>query len=615
MKIKKKKIIPLFFAIVLVTVLSGFINSADYVLQYDGSNINYGVVGKTFEIMLSNPNEYNLFVDFNDTLELINRSMGMDTYSWTLSTMAGTRTFTLSNGTCNETFQIQGLSEVEELFNHVGEIQITIKQDESNFSIEDLDLKGATNEYIEFNFDEFSGRKSIQSILDGIELDFTFEEGKSYPTYNYLGLSGQARDILGSIIQFNQDHLSYDSTDDVLNNPTLLNELIDLYDLVYNYSRTTRIIKSGNDYYVYVNEGYTNLGGSTLETIKEKIEEGINFVNPSEVIEYLSPYYNFSEYLNDITWDTYVDISSIELIDGTYDISLTLTDAHGNNYTTVIPVTLDIKNVEEGIANEGVYIPTEEEIVEYVQEIFGLPENTTVAIVVYGSNLPEEFEASEAPTEVETPVNFIEINISTNSTNQSGEYRVNFTVSSEYNKDLVQAYVYENSSWTELPTYYVRTSGDKHYFYFTTSHFSQFMIGVKKARVTPTRGGGTCITYWICTEWSECINGIRTRNCTKARKNCQTLTPKPQEVMRCIANKSLPTYTPLPLTNQQPRRKTPKGFFGVLTGAVIGALNSQITLLTISFILLILIALLLIKIGRITSRKKKSKKAIQTTNG
>jgi len=54
---------------------------------------------------------------------------------------------------------------------------------------------------------------------------------------------------------------------------------------------------------------------------------------------------------------------------------------------------------------------------------------------------------------------------------------------------------------------------------------------------TPTGGGSSCTPNWNCTIWSDCINGIRTRNCTDLNK-CNKKSGKPIESESCLTSSS-----------------------------------------------------------------------------
>lgn len=51
-------------------------------------------------------------------------------------------------------------------------------------------------------------------------------------------------------------------------------------------------------------------------------------------------------------------------------------------------------------------------------------------------------------------------------------------------------------------------------------------------------GAGGCITNWICSDWSSCINNRQTRNCAKEKSYCYTdLNKKPIESQNCSIEK------------------------------------------------------------------------------
>ena len=46
--------------------------------------------------------------------------------------------------------------------------------------------------------------------------------------------------------------------------------------------------------------------------------------------------------------------------------------------------------------------------------------------------------------------------------------------------------------------------------------------------------GGGCLTNWICSSWSSCVDGIQTRNCAKEKAYCYAdLNKKPIESQNC----------------------------------------------------------------------------------
>lgn len=299
-----------------------------------------------------------------------------------------------------------------------------------------------------------------------------------------------------------------------------------------------------------------------------------------------------------------MDLSSLELTDGTYSIPVLLTDSHGNTYTETVSVALDIDTNEEQVVEGDNYVPVNEEIAEFIQEISGLEDGETVSLIVYGETIPEVFVAEEVPTEISESINFIEINISSGNV---GTYQINFTVPSTYDADLIQAYVYEAGAWVQLDTTYVSTSGGNHNFYFITSHFSQFMIGEKTEETdTPSSSSSSnsCDTYWVCSSWSGCLNDLQTRECEKEVSNCDAIDSMPFESRTCTIQET--GENEIINTGEPEENGEEEGIFLLLTGAVIGALGPTGA---IFIILAFVLALILIFI--FTRSRKLKKKAIE----
>jgi len=77
------------------------------------------------------------------------------------------------------------------------------------------------------------------------------------------------------------------------------------------------------------------------------------------------------------------------------------------------------------------------------------------------------------------------------------------------------------------------------YVWANVTHFSLFgAFGTAPvaaaAIITPTEGGGGCLTNWTCSEWGDCLNEAQTRTCTKVRELCYAR-DKPEETQACSA--------------------------------------------------------------------------------
>lgn len=379
-----------------------------------------------------------------------------------------------------------------------------------------------------------------------------------------------------------------------------------------DYSANVNVYKQNNFYQFDVNKGYGIFNDSSLETIRDIISDGINLVNPSNVSHYLNPYFDLSDYLGYVTWTTNADMSGVLLEDGSYSIPFTLTDEYDNEADYTVTLVLDIESNEEIVVENNTYVPTNEEVLEYIQEITGLPEGAELTVAVFGNNIPATFTAtaSETPAEIEESINYIELTLNQSST--GGNFKVNFTVPNTFNKDKIQAYVYEVNSWVKLPTRYIKTQNGKHYFQFTVTHFSEFLIAEnKEAPTSPGSGSNSCSTDWECTSWSSCVRGAQTRTCTKEAVSCTPRRDKPLESKICSLARATENLENNPgiINAQEAGKEKTKGVFSRMTGAVIGTLGPGGSLFVLLLLLTaIVLTLILIKLRRQNIREKEEEK-------
>lgn len=128
-----------------------------------------------------------------------------------------------------------------------------------------------------------------------------------------------------------------------------------------------------------------------------------------------------------------------------------------------------------------------------------------------------------------------------------------------------------------------------------TLSFSVTGFSVYTTQETPVSPGGSsggssggtsttsCTTEWTCTEWSDCINEISTRTCTKLNPLCSALT-KPEETMNCLSEIQEETE------NNEPEEisQEESSFFKTITGAIIGSRGVQIAGISLGAIALII---------------------------
>ena len=86
-------------------------------------------------------------------------------------------------------------------------------------------------------------------------------------------------------------------------------------------------------------------------------------------------------------------------------------------------------------------------------------------------------------------------------------------------------------------------------------------------------GGGGCITEWICTEWSDCINEKQTRTCEKEISYCYA-GQKPNEEKTCYENELLNQKGGDKENNISGNEENKQNFVSGITGAVIGTLGT-----------------------------------------
>jgi hypothetical protein len=112
-------------------------------------------------------------------------------------------------------------------------------------------------------------------------------------------------------------------------------------------------------------------------------------------------------------------------------------------------------------------------------------------------------------------------------------------------------------------------------------------------------GGHGCSTFWNCTAWGSCFNGIQTRVCSKDREYCSAKEAKPSEQQNCTVPATLvqpPVAEPIaeeemPSIIEEEMPEAAKDYFtAMLIAAVIG-------------IILIAAALFIILLLRHASRK------------
>jgi len=99
--------------------------------------------------------------------------------------------------------------------------------------------------------------------------------------------------------------------------------------------------------------------------------------------------------------------------------------------------------------------------------------------------------------------------------------------------------------------------------------------------------GGICVTEWVCTEWSECMDNLQTRTCSYLDKFCKPQKEKPAEIQSCVSEKEL--------EEEIITEEISKNFFGTITSAVIGNLGTGGTIGAFTFVLGIIVIIIFVR--------------------
>ena len=76
---------------------------------------------------------------------------------------------------------------------------------------------------------------------------------------------------------------------------------------------------------------------------------------------------------------------------------------------------------------------------------------------------------------------------------------------------------------------------------FTVINFviSTPSVVISESAFVTSKGGGSCLTFWVCSNWSPCLNGVRSRTCQKDKQFCYvSLNEKPNESQSCSETNS-----------------------------------------------------------------------------
>jgi hypothetical protein len=135
------------------------------------------------------------------------------------------------------------------------------------------------------------------------------------------------------------------------------------------------------------------------------------------------------------------------------------------------------------------------------------------------------------------------INNSYNFTNATVKiYYDDLSVSDESNLQLYKCNNYNFTGRTCLGSWADISSSSSQnvsadYFEYNTANFSgfsikQYVVPAAEETVLSSGGSGSCVTNWVCSGWSACINSEQIRNCEKEIVYCFA-DEKPEEIRSC----------------------------------------------------------------------------------
>lgn len=146
---------------------------------------------------------------------------------------------------------------------------------------------------------------------------------------------------------------------------------------------------------------------------------------------------------------------------------------------------------------------------------------------------------------------------------------------------------------------------------FNVTGFSVYTSEETPSRSTSSGGGGgsgsSCVTSWVCSSWSDCLNGVQSRNCSKKVERCAIYSNKPVESQTCVplslpeSNKTVAESNESGVENESSGDK--RGFLSTITGAVIGGGR-------VSYMILIALALIAGAYGFVYLKRQRLRKSL-----
>jgi hypothetical protein len=475
----------------------------------------------------------------------------------------------------------------------------------SNLNITDLcNSLGTTNGELNFK---------VSDLLNGINGQVKIENGFNYPQFDILSFSHEMISISPDLSVsftflinriFSEAGIPLNTSSSI----PAFNEYLALHPLSTASDRNIIFTKEGNYYTLWNDQGYGDID-NYKNRIRQIISENVEQITITDLLDKVIPIINETsagsgDTINNLLEGVYlnytvgaIDLSSVQLKDGTYDIPVFIQKGNTTFTKNITLILQGIQNEELNVPVNGTYTPINPEVAYYIIGIDGLGNN------IINISLFDIF-SSTLPSNSKSEIKYLNISISNSS---SGTIKFKVPVADVSNPLLLSLYVLENDIWSKLSTTYLTENSGFYEFSAQTPHFSIFMIMETLPPTISSGGGGGngCATKWTCTAWSACTDGTQTRTCNYSVNYCTPKISKPAESQTC--NATIAGTAPIQATPSTPT----KGFFATITGAVVGTLGTGGAIVVIAFIVSVVGLVIILRIGR-KAENLKIKKAVES---
>ena len=315
---------------------------------------------------------------------------------------------------------------------------------------------------------------------------------------------------------------------------------------ITNYSLAPRLVKTG--YNITLNASATdNVAVSGIfVNITLPNSTVLTYTLPVNYTAVLDGRHNVTFWAND-TSGNIATASDYFIAAPALTFNATTEDYNGTavetNLTFYLPGTTEEVAKEDFTGNLTTEIPT------YVYDLLFKAHSDALQVLLRDVNISADNNKIIGLDKLATAVTDYIVTYAVNNTYTitNATVTLSYSGTSYTNEDYLAAYKCNDwnftaqeciGTWTEITD----AAQDKtdNTFTFTVTSFSGFSVKQETVpSAPPSKGGGggaaivtKCNESWTCSDWSACIEGIRTRTCNDL-KNCGTILNKPAEVESC----------------------------------------------------------------------------------